>query len=64
MAPTGRICTPATDDPADIAAAREATFALADGDWTFTYTPALDPLCGRGWPEIAGGQTQRVVDAL
>ena len=43
MAPTGRICTPATDDPADIAAAREATFALADGDWTFTYTPALDP---------------------
>lgn len=40
MAPTGRICTPATDDPADIAAAREATFALADGDWTFTYTPA------------------------
>ena len=64
MAPTGRICTPATDDPADIAAAREATFALADGDWTFTYTPALDPLCGRGWPEIAGGQTQRVVDAI
>lgn len=64
MAPTGRICTPATDDPADIAAAREATFALADGDWTFTYTPALDPLCGHGWPEIAGGQTQRVVDAI
>ena len=64
MAPTGRICTPATDDPADIAAAREATFALADGDWTFTYTPALDPLCGRGWPVIAGGQAQRVVDAI
>ena len=64
MAPTGRICTPATDDPADIAAAREATFALADGDWTFTYTPALDPLCGRGWPEIAGGQAQRVADAI
>lgn len=63
MAPTGRICTPATDDPADIAAAREATFALADGDWTFTYTPALDPLCGRGWPVIAGGQAQRVADA-
>ena len=40
MAPTGRICTPATDDPADIAAAREATSALADGDWTFTYAPA------------------------
>ena len=64
MAPTGRICTPATDDPADIAAAREATFALADGDWPFTYTPALDPLCGRGWPVIAGGQAQRVVDAI
>ena len=60
----GRICTPATDDPADIAAAREATFALADGDWTFTYAPALDPLCGRGWPVIAGGQAQRVVDAI
>lgn len=64
MAPTGRICTPATDDPTDIAAAREATFALADGDWTFTYAPALDPLCGRGWPVIAGGQAQRVVDAI
>ena len=64
MAPTGRICTPATDSPADIAAAREATFALADGDWTFTYTPALDPVCGRGWPKIAGGQAQRVVDAI
>ena len=64
MAPTGRICTPATDNPADIAAAREATFALADGDWTFTYTPALDPVCGRGWPKIAGGQAQRVVDAI
>ncbi len=41
-----------------------ATFALADGDWTFTYAPALDPLCGRGWPVIAGGQAQRVVDAI
>ena len=32
--------------------------------WTFTYAPALDPLCGRGWPVIAGGQAQRVVDAI
>ncbi len=64
IAPTGRICTPATDAPADIEAARAATFALADGDWTFTYTPALDPVCWLGWPKIAGGVTQRAVDAI
>ena len=64
MAPTGRICTPATDSPADIAAARAATFAVADGEWTFTYMMALDPLCGRGWPNVAGGQVQRVLDAI
>ena len=64
MAPTGRICTPATDSPADIAAARAATFAVEDGEWAFTYTMALDPLCGRGWPNVAGGQVQRVMNAI
>ena len=39
-------------------------FSYLNGDWTFTYTPALDPVCGRGWPKIAGGQAQRVVDAI
>ena len=64
MAPTGCICTPATDSPADIAAARKAMFAMADGDWTFTYTPAVDPIVLGSWPEIAGGQAQRAVDAI
>ena len=64
LAPTGRICTPATDAPADIEAARQMMFALQDGDWTFTYNPALDPVVLGRWPEIKGGQAQRVIDAI
>ena len=64
IAPTGRICTPATDSPADIAAARQAMFDLEDGNWTFTYSPALDPIVLGKWPQIKGGQAQRVIDAI
>ena len=64
MAPTGRICTPATDTPADIEAARQMMFDLQDGNWTFTYTPALDPVVLGKWPAIRGGQAQRVIDAI
>ncbi len=64
IAPTGRICTPETDSPADIEAARQAMFALKDGDWTFTYNIAMDALVLGKWPEVAGGQVQRAIDAI
>lgn len=64
IAPTGRICTPATDSPADIEAARQAMFALQDGDWTFTYNAAMDPIVFGKWPEIKGGQAQRVAENI
>ena len=65
LPPTGRICTPATDSPADIAAARQAMFDLEDGNWTFTYSPALDPIVlGKVAANQAGGQAQRVIDAI
>ena len=64
IAPTGRICTPETDSAADIEAARQAMFALKDGDWTFTYNIAMDALMLGKWPEVAGGQVQRAIDAI
>ena len=50
FASTGRICYPATDSEADREAARQATFASPDDDWTFTHQMALDPLCLGHWP--------------
>lgn len=61
---TGRVCTPATDSAADIAAAREMTFALNDEEWSGTYTMAFDAVCTGKWPAIRGGQAQRVLDTL
>lgn len=50
FASTGRICYPAAECEADIEAARRATFASPDDDWTFTHQMALDPLCLGHWP--------------
>lgn len=50
FASTGRICYPAAGSEADIEAARRATFASPDDDWTFTHQMALDPLCLGRWP--------------
>ena len=40
---TGRLCYPKT--PEDAETAREETFALYDGDWTFTHNLVQDPAC-------------------
>ena len=51
FASTGRICYPLTESEADVAAARRATFASPDDDWSFTHQMALDPLCLGHWPQ-------------
>ena len=52
IASTGRLCYPETD--ADIDAARSATFAVSDDDWTFTHHWLLDPICLGRFPEAQG----------
>ncbi|MBQ8239068.1 MAG: beta-glucosidase [Oscillospiraceae bacterium] len=52
IASTGRLCYPETD--ADIDAARAATFAVSDDDWTFTHHWLLDPICLGHFPEAEG----------
>ena len=48
IASTGRLCYPETN--ADIDAARAATFAVSDDDWTFTHRWLLDPICRGRFP--------------
>jgi len=52
VASTGRICYPET--PADEQAARDETFALRGGDWLFTHTMYLDPVCRGSLPAAPG----------
>lgn len=51
VASTGRLCYPVSNSAQDIEAARRATFACPDDDWTFTHQMALDPLCLGRWPQ-------------
>ncbi len=50
VAPTGRICYPASETGPDIEAARRAMFDCAS-DWAFTYPIVLDPVCLGSYPE-------------
>jgi len=51
-APVGRVCYPATDSPADVAAARVATMAVTAKDcWNNTWF--ADPVCLGHYPEDA-----------
>ena len=52
IASTGRLCYPETN--ADVDAARAATFAVSDDDWTFTHHWLLDPICLGRFPEAEG----------
>lgn len=54
IASTGRLCYPEQETPADIDAAREATFAVSDDDWTFTHHWLLDPICLGRFPDCPG----------
>lgn len=54
IASTGRLCYPETETTENINAARAATFAVSDEDWTFTHHWLLDPICLGRFPEGPG----------
>ena len=54
IASTGRLCYPEFEVGADIDAARAATFAVSDDDWTFTHHWYLDPIVLGRFPEAGG----------
>ncbi len=64
IASTGRLCYPETETPENIQAAREATFAATDGDWTFTHHWLLDPICLGRFPDCAGTRLEPLVRAV
>ncbi|MGM9549316.1 MAG: glycoside hydrolase family 1 protein [Faecousia sp.] len=61
IASTGRLCYPERETPEDIQAAREATFAVSDGDWTFTHHWLLDPICLGKFPDCTGTRLEPLV---
>lgn len=54
IASTGRLCYPEFEIPLDIEAARTATFAVSDSDWTFTHHWYLDPIVLGRFPDAEG----------
>lgn len=62
IASTGRLCYPQTQ--ADIAAAREACFAVSDDDWAFTHHWLLDPICLGHFPEATGTRLGQLAEAV
>ena len=54
IASTGRLCYPEFEIPLDISAARDATFAVSDEDWTFTHHWYLDPIVLGKFPDAEG----------
>lgn len=58
IASTGRLCYPETETPENIQAARKATFAVSDTDWTFTHNWLLDPICLGRFPDCAGTELE------
>lgn len=50
-APVGNLKSPATETPADIEAARAATFSVPEQGWTFNYTWYCDPMLRGHYPE-------------
>lgn len=51
FAPVGNLNTPATDSPADIEAARQATFTVPEKGWTYNYSWYCDPVMLGQYPE-------------
>ncbi|WP_312644652.1 GH1 family beta-glucosidase [Hydrogenoanaerobacterium sp.] len=64
VATTGRLCYPATEAPADLAAAKFATFALYDDDWVFTHHLFLDAICFGHYPRSTGTFLDRLILAV
>lgn len=64
IASTGRLCYPESESPADIDAARAATFDVSDDDWTFTHHWLLDPICLGRFPEKPGTKLDALAKAV
>ena len=64
IASTGRLCYPQQETPEDIAAAREATFAVDDNDWTFTHNWLLDPICFGTFPDARGTALELLANSV
>ena len=64
IASTGRLCYPEFEMPADINAAREATFAVSDNDWEFTHHWYLDPIVLGRFPEAEGTELGRLASQV
>ena len=64
IASTGRLCYPEFEMPADINAAREATFAVSDSDWEFTHHWYLDPIVLGRFPEAEGTELGRLASQV
>ncbi len=50
-APVGNLKSPASNSPADVEAARTATFSVPAQGWTFNYTWYCDPMLRGHYPE-------------
>lgn len=61
IASTGNLCYPATESPENIAAAREATFALSEDNWIFTHQWLLDPIVLGRFPHCDGTVLESLV---
>ena len=64
IASTGRLCYPETETPENIHAARTATFAVSDEDWTFTHHWLLDPICLGRFPDGPGTRLEALAKAV
>ncbi len=64
IATTGRLCYPATENDATIAAARKASFAIENDDWMFTHHMVLDPVCFGRFPACDGTFLQALTEAV
>lgn len=64
IASTGRLCYPEQETPEDIDAARAATFAVSDDDWTFTHHWLLDPICLGHFPAGPGTGLETLANAV
>lgn len=64
IASTGRLCYPETETAENIDAARTATFAVSDEDWTFTHHWLLDPICLGHFPKGPGTQLEALAKAV
>lgn len=62
IASTGRICYPESET--DIGAAREAMFAVSDGDWMFTHQMLLDPICLGRFPACPGTALEKLMSRV